>query len=188
EAVADVVDAQLALVLLAVVALDDLLAVAGAGQVGARGGSLAGAALGHGGLDLGRLLGVDVRVAGELRLAVAAAEADDQALIGGGDVGLGRNVGLDGTLRVDGLSGLRGRRGRQHQAQERHRNDAPHADPLQRYLRYACRGPRVFYFLSLTWGAVPDFAQTLMVDLLAQSGLCFTSYWESPFSPHTSHR
>src|SRR5882672_9965808 len=38
------------------------------------------------------------------------------------------------------------------------------------------------YFFS-PCGGVPDFAQILMAVLLAQSGLCFTSYWESPVSP-----
>src|SRR5579862_3521718 len=44
------------------------------------------------------------------------------------------------------------------------------------------------YFFSPPWGGVPDLLHTLITVLLAQSGLCFTSYWESAVSPQESQR
>jgi len=69
------------------------------------------------GLELGHVRGVLVGIGGPFALAVAAAEADKHAVVGGVQLRLGGLVGLDGTARVDGFAGLR------RQGRDQHQND-----------------------------------------------------------------
>src|SRR5579863_10059968 len=131
--VSHVVGAELPLVLLAVVALDDLLAVAGPGHRLGAGRILL--HLGQDGLELGDGLGVTLRVRLELAFAAPSAEPDHLTHVGGGESRL-HGLALDRALRIDGLACLS--RSARHQERREHacRNDPPHADPLQRYLNY----------------------------------------------------